>query len=136
MNMFKKILLLIIPVFILTGCGSTLKCEIDTSNYESTIKIKFKDDKPTTYKYKDALDFGNSLNTDSEFDYNEKQTRYGTLISEKYAKVSEFQSVVKVKIDYDFSKNNSSGENALLISRDDTLSSAKTKIESSGYSCK
>lgn len=120
----------------LTGCASTLNCSIKTNNYESSIKIKFKEDKPTTYKYKDAMNFGSILNTDSEFYYNDKQTKYGTLIAEKYARVNEFQNIVKTKINYDFSKNNSDGEKTLMIKRTDSLGTAKQKIESSGYTCK
>ena len=37
-----KILLLVTTIFLLTGCSNTLKCNIETNNYDSSIKIKFK----------------------------------------------------------------------------------------------
>ena len=43
MKRIKIVLLLLVPL-LLTGCASTLKCEIDTNNYTSKIKIKFEDD--------------------------------------------------------------------------------------------
>ena len=52
-----KILLLIATLLLLTGCSNTLKCNIETNNYSSSIKIIFKDDKPTKYKYEDEMKF-------------------------------------------------------------------------------
>lgn len=136
MKRIKKILLMIIPLLILTGCSSNLKCTIKTNNYESTVKIKFVEDKPTTYKYKDAMDFGNTLDADSELYFDNQLTKYRFLIADKFADVIERQSVVKVKVNYDFTKDSSSGEDVLLIKKTDSLGTAKQKIESSGYKCK
>lgn len=132
----KRILLLIIPVILLTGCSNSLKCEIENNNQDSSIKIKFTDNKPTTYKFRDDMNFGNTLDADSELYLDNKLTQYRDLIADKYADVIERQGVVKVKIDYDFTKNKSIGENTLLISRDDTQEIAKQKIEKVGYICK
>ncbi|MGN0974194.1 MAG: hypothetical protein ACI4OT_05565, partial [Bacilli bacterium] len=52
-----KILLLVTTILLLTGCSNTLKCNIETNNYDSSIKIKFENDKPTKYTYKDEMKF-------------------------------------------------------------------------------
>lgn len=134
MKKIKILLLLLVPV-LLTGCANTLKCNIETNNYNSTIKIKFKDDKPTTYKYKDEMKFSTN-STEGEFYYHSKYNEYSILISEKYAQLKNNQENISTKINYDFTKDNSKGENKLLINRKDTIKSATKKIESSGYKCK
>lgn len=128
------LLILIIPIF-LTGCSETLKCTIKTNNYSSEIKIKFKDDKPTTYKYKDVMSFS-ATQTDSEIYYHSKYDQYSILISDKYANLRDKANGVYLKINYDFTKDKSNGENTLLISRNDTQKIALQKIKSSGYTCK
>ena len=75
-----KILLLIATIFLLTGCANTLKCNIETNNYSSSIKIKFKDDKPTKYKYEDEMKFS-ADSADTEIYYHSKYNEYSTLIS-------------------------------------------------------
>lgn len=130
-----KILLLITMLFLITGCSNNLKCNIDTNNYTSTIKIKFKDDKPINYSYKDKMSFPLE-STDSEIYYHSKYNEYNTLINEKHAFLRDAADSVTLKISYDFTKDNSKDEKKLLISRDDTIKSATKKIESSGYKCK
>ncbi|MGM9878475.1 MAG: hypothetical protein ACI31R_00370 [Bacilli bacterium] len=130
-----KILLLITTLFLLTGCSNTLKCTIETSNYNSSIKINFKDDKPTKYKYKDEMKFS-ADSADTEIYYHSKYEEYNTLISEKHAYLRNKPDNVTLKITYDFSKDKSEGEDKLLINRDDTIKTATQKIESSGYKCK
>ena len=134
MKRIKMLLILIIPIF-LTGCSETLKCTIETNNYSSEIKIKFKDDKPTTYKYKDVMSFS-ATQTDSEIYYHSKYDQYSILISDKYANLRDKANGVYLKINYDFTKDKSNGENTLLISRNDTQKIALQKIKSSGYTCK
>ena len=131
-----KIVLLLLAPLLLTGCASTLKCEIDTSNYTSKIKIKFEEEKPLTYKYKDEMVFNNNLSTDSELYYHTQYSKYSYLISEEVAKVTNFANKVSVDINYNFNVNKSQHENILLISRNDTMKEAIKKIESSGYKCK
>ena len=121
---------------LLTGCATTLKCEINTNNYTSTVKIKFENDKPTTYKYSDEMIFTDPLSTDSELYYHSKYEEYSFLITEKYATLSNHNDKVKLKINYDFTKDKTKNENKLLISKNDTLKEASKKIESSGYTCK
>ena len=135
MKRIKIVLLLVVPL-LLTGCASTLKCEIDTNNYTSKIKIKFEEDKPLTYKYKDEMVFTNNLSTDSELYYHTQYSKYSYLIAEDVAKVSNFANKVSVDINYTFNENKSQHENLLLISRNDTMKEATKKIESSGYKCK
>ena len=135
MKRIKSVILLLIPL-LMTGCTTTLKCEIETNNYTSNVKIKFEDDKPTTYKYRDEMIFNDPLSTDSELYYHSKYQEYSYLITEEYATVSNHNNKVKVKIDYDFSKNKTEDESKLLISKNDTIKTATKKIESSGYTCK
>ena len=130
-----KILLLIATIFLLTGCANTLKCNIETSNYNSSIKIKFKNDKPAQYKFKDEMKFSRD-STDTEIYYHSKYNEYSTLISEKHAHLRNKIDSVSLKITYDFTKDKSEVENKLLINRNDTIKTATQKIESSGYKCK
>lgn len=135
MKKVKLLMLLIIP-FLLTGCANTLKCEIETDNYNSKIKVKFENDKPTTYKFKDEMIFKNTLDTDSEIYYHTKYAEYNYLINDKLARVTNSQDKVTIKITYDFTKDNSQGEENLLIKETDSMKNAIKKIESSGYKCK
>lgn len=135
MNRIKGLIILIGILVITTGC-STLKCEIKTNNYNSIIKIKFENNKPTTYNFKDEMLFSNNLNTDSELYYHTKYTSYSYLISDNYARITNHNNKVKLKINYDFTKDKSQGENKLLISKKDTIKTATQKIEKSGYTCK
>ena len=135
MKRIKIALLLLVPL-LLTGCASTLKCEIETSNYNSKIKIKFEEDKPLTYKYKDEMVFNNNLSTDSELYYHGQYSKYSYLIAEDIAKVTNFANKVSVDINYNYNEKQSQYENILLISRNDTMKEATKKIESSGYKCK
>lgn len=135
MKRIKIMLLLVVPL-ILTGCASTLKCEIETKNYNSTIKIKFEEDKPLTYKYKDEMLYSNSLDTDAELYYHSQYSKYNYLINDGFAKITNSATNVKTKIEYNFEENQSQGESTLLISRHDTMKGARSKIESSGYKCK
>lgn len=131
-----KIITLLLAVILLTGCSNNLKCEIKTNNYNSTIKTKFSKDKPVKYTYSDEMLFSDNSNTDSEIYYHTKYEKYSALINEKYAKVRSFQNKVSVKVNYNFSKNKSQNESALIIKRNDTIKSARKKIESLGYKCK
>ncbi len=134
MKRIKFLLLLIVPI-LLTGCANTLKCEIETSNYTSKIKVKFENDKPLTYNFKDEMKF--SVNdADSEIYYHSKYTEFNDLINDKFASVRNGKEAVSVKINYNFKENKSEGENKLLVKRDDTKSTASKRIESSGYTCK
>lgn len=130
-----KILLLVTTMFLLTGCSNTLKCNIETNNYDSSIKIKFENDKPTKYIYKDEMKFSKD-SADTEIYYHSKYNEYSILISEKYAHLRNKIDNVSLKINYDFTKDKSEGENKLLINRNDTIKTATQKIESSGYKCK
>lgn len=134
MKKIKIILILFIPL-ILTGCSETLKCSIETNNYTSNIKISFKDDKPSKYKYKDEMKFS-PTSADAEIYYHSKYDQYSLLISDKYAHIRNKADGVSLKVTYDFTKDNSDGENALIISRNDTKKIATQKIQSSGYKCK
>ena len=134
MKRIKMLLILIIPIF-LTGCSETLKCTIETNNYKSKIKIKFEKDKPTTYKYKDEMRFSSS-STDAEIYYHSKYDQYSLIISDKHANLRDKADGVYLKINYDFTKDKSEGENSLLITRNDTKKTALQKIQSSGYTCK
>ena len=80
--------------------------------------------------------FSNNLNTDSELYYHTKYTSYSYLISDNYARITNHNNKVKLKINYDFTKDKSQGENKLLISKKDTIKTATQKIEKSGYTCK
>lgn len=131
-----KIVLLLLAPLLLTGCASTLKCEIETSNYNSKVKIKFKEDKPLTYKYKDKMIFTNNLSTDSELYYHTQYSKYSYLITEDIAKVTNFANKVSVDINYNYNENQSQYENLLLITRNDTIKEATKKIENLGYKCK
>lgn len=130
-----KILLLITTIFLVTGCSNTLKCNIETNNYSSTIELKFKDDKPTKYKYKDEMKFS-ADSADTEIYYHSKYNEYSTLISEKHAHLRNNIDNVTLKITYDFTEDKSEGEKTLIINRNDTIKTATQKIESSGYKCK
>lgn len=134
MKRIKILMLLIVPV-LLTGCADTLKCEIETNNYNSTIKIKYEEDKPVSYNFKDEMLFSKD-STDSELYYHSKYTEYDHLIMNKYATMRNTGTTVSTKINYDFAKNDKETENKLLITKTDTKKQATKKIKSLGYTCK
>ena len=134
MKRIKILLLLIVPI-LLTGCANTLKCEIETNNYTSKIKIKFENEEPSIYKLEDKMLF-DAESTDTELYYHSKYTEYNDLINNKFAVIRNHPDNVTVKIDYNFKENKTDGENKLLIKRTDTIKEATKKIESSGYTCK
>lgn len=134
MKRIKMILILMIPL-LLTGCSSTLKCTIETNNYNSKVKIKFKDDKPITYKYKDEMKFS-PTSADAEIYYHTKYSELSNLISSRNAHIGNNKASITIKVNYDFTKDKSDGEGNLLINRNDTKKEAIKKIESSGFTCK
>lgn len=127
---------LILICLILTGCKDTLKCEIDTPNYKSEIKIKFENDKPTTYKQKETMIYSDSLDPESEIYYHSQYEKYSYLITDKHVKISNHNNEVTTKIQYDFTQDKSTGETELPISKNDTREKIKQKLESSSYTCK
>lgn len=131
-----KIVVLLVAVFLLTGCSDTLKCNIDTKNYTSDIKIVFENDKPVSYEFSDKMIFDDNLSTDSELYYHSQFSQYSYLVSEEFAKVTNFANKVSVDIEYNFNENSSQGEESLLISRNDSMNAASKKIENLGYKCK
>ena len=130
-----KLVMLLIAVLLLTGCANTLKCKIDTNNYTSKVVIKFKNNKPSTYKFKDKMMFSPQA-PEAELYYHSKYDEHGTLIAEKFAKMRNNVDNITLKVKYDFTKNNSTQEDKLLVSRNDSKNDAKTKIENLGYKCK
>ena len=134
MKRIKIIMLLLISIT-LTGCANTLKCTIKTNNYESTIKVTYKDEKPTKYVFKDKMKFS-ATSADSELYYHSKLTEYESLINEKHAKIRNKATSVDVNITYDFTTDKSAQEGKLLAKRDDTKSKTLKAIEDLGYKCK
>ena len=130
-----KLGVLLIAIVLLTGCTSKLNCKIDTNNYTSKVVVKFENDKPSTYNFKDKMIFA-PLDPNAELYYHSKYDEYGTLIAEKFARMGNNSDNIILKIKYDFTKNNSAQENKLLVDRNDSKNNAKTKIENLGYKCK
>ena len=130
-----KILLLILITIILTGCTNTLKCNIKTDNYTSNIKVKFKNNKPIIYKFKDKMYFSKSPIDKKEY-YKEKYDKYNLLILNNNMNLNNKKSYISTKINYNFNKNNIKQENKLLIKRNYTRKQTLKKIKSLGYTCK
>lgn len=128
-------LVLFLVVVLLTGCSNKLKCNIKTNNYVSKVVIGYEDDKPTTYNFSDKMMFSVQA-PEAEIYYHSKYYEYGTLISEKYAKMRNAADYVSLKIKYDFTKNQSEQENKLLVNREDSKKDAIKKLKNSGYKCK
>lgn len=130
-----ELVVILVAVLLLTGCSNTLKCKIDTNNYTSKVVVKFNNDKPSKYSFRDKMMFS-ALDPNAEIYYHSKYDEYSTLIAEKFAKARNNSDNITLKINYDFTKNNSAQENKLLVNRNDSKNDAKTKIESLGYKCK
>jgi hypothetical protein len=130
-----KILIIVLMAITLTGCADTLKCNIKTKNYESTIKITYKEEKPAKYVFKDKM-FFSELSADSELYYHSKTTEYQDLINEKHARIRNKKTSVETSIKYDFTKDTSAQEGSLLAKRDETKSKTIKRIEDLGYKCK
>ncbi len=130
-----KVIMIVLMSVVLTGCANDLKCSIKTSNYESTVKIAYKEDKPTKYSFKDKMKFS-ATSADSELYYYGKLSEYENLINEKHAKVRNKATSVEVSIKYNFTSDTSAQEGKLLVKRDETKSKAIKRIEDLGYKCK
>ena len=128
-------LVLFLVIVLLTGCSNKLKCNIKTNNYISKLVIMYDGDKPTTYSFSDKMMFAPQA-PEAEIYYHSKYYEYGTLISEKFAKMRNAADYVSLRIKYDFTKNHSEQENKLLISKDDSKEAAIKKLKNSGYTCK
>ena len=133
MKTIKILILLAVPLLI-SGCADTLKCNIKTNNYKSSIKIDFVEDKPTTYRYVDRIVFPKQSD-EAELYYHQKYSEFSALISERYAKVKRNFDKVTTRIKYNFISDQSEKENKLLITKSDTKKNAVKKIESLGYKC-
>lgn len=135
----KELILLFVVTVLLTGCGNKLKCEIDGlvegRKYTSTVVVKFKDEKPSTYSFKDKMMF-DPEDPNAEIYYHSKYDEYSTLLSEKKARISNNTDNISFKVKYDFEEDHSSQENKILIGRDDSREIAKNKLENVGYRCK
>ena len=112
-----------------------LICKADTENFTARVVIKFEDDKPIWYKYKDEMEFFGQIGTDSEFYYHSLNIKYDYLVSEHKAVLTNSGNKIKTNIWYDFVNDPVSGDSLLLVGRDNTRSSAKKKIESVNYVC-
>lgn len=130
-----KILLLILISIMLIGCTNTVNCNIKTNNYTSSIKVKFKDNKPLTYKFKDKMNFSKTSINKKEY-YKEKYNKYNNLILTKNMKLKNKSNYISTKINYNFKKNKEKQENVLLIKRNYTRKQTLKKIKSLGYTCK
>lgn len=134
-----QLFLLIISVVLLTGCSQKLKCKVDTivdsNKYTSTVVVKFEDNKPSTYNFKDKMMFA-ALDPNAEIYYHSKYDEYGTLIAGKFARIGNHTDNISLKIKYNFTNNKSAQEDKLLVSRNDSIEVAKKKLEKVGYSCK
>ncbi len=117
-----------------------VRCTIRTNNYTSTVVVTYGGKKetrntPIKYKFKDKMKF-DATDSDAELYYHSKYDEYGTLLAEKYGYMTNTAYYVSLKIDYDFTKDNSKQENKLLISRNDTREQATVKLKNAGYTCK
>lgn len=112
-----------------------LICKADTENFTAKVVIKFEEDKPIWYKYKDEMEFFGQIGTDSEFYYHSLSIRYDYLISERKAVLTNSGNKIKANIWYDFTKDSEAGDSLLLVGRNNTRESAKKKIESINYVC-
>lgn len=112
-----------------------LICKADTENFTAKVTIKFEENKPVWYKYKDEMEFFGQIGTDSEFYYHSLNSKYDYLISEHKAVISNAGNKIKTNIWYDFTKDSEEGDSLLLVDRKSTRESAKKKIESINYVC-
>lgn len=140
MRGIKMLVILIVPIILISfiifqNTSDVIKCNIDTNNYVSQLKVKFENDKPVKYKFKDKMFFSFDA-PESEIYYHSKYSEYGYLIAEDYASIRNNRTNVTIHINYNFEKDNSVQENKLIIKRTDTKKSALEKIENFGYKCK
>ncbi len=119
----------------LIGCTNTINCNIKTDNYNSNIKVKFRNNKPLTYTYKDKMFFSKTSINKKHY-YQDKYNRYNDLIQNKNIKLKNKKNYISTKINYNFRQNNTKQENKLLIKRNDTKKQTLKKIKSLGYNCK
>ena len=127
----KKIIILLFMLFVLTGCSTKLKCKINTDRYKSKITIKYKEDKPIKYLFKDRMIF-DIKDKNKDIYYKRKQTEYKSLINNYSAKVINKNKKVISSVNYNFKKDINS---YLLIDKNDNIKSSIIKIESIGYRC-
>ena len=130
-----KVIIIVLMSVALTGCANTLKCNIKTSNYESKVKITYKDEKPEKYTFKDKMLFS-ATSADSELYYHKQLSEYEDLINEKHARVRNKATSVELSIKYNFTTDTSAQEGKLLAKRDETKSKTIKRIEDLGYKCK
>ena len=117
-------------ILFLTGCANSLKCNIKTDDYTSSIKIIFKDSVPCKYIFKDLKEFIIYENDINEY-YNLKKDNYKDLGNNANIKMGK--DYVSSTINYKFNSNKPN--NTILIDENDNIVSTISKIESYGYKC-
>ena len=144
MKNIKYFILLVIPMLVITGCGSkkTLKCE----KTNSTITYNFNKDKMKKITIKDVIDLSN------EKDEIENFNEYANIVEEQYKEVyenfkgikysiedSEKDYTITITLEIETSKMNNdelSEISSLVKNSDLNYKDAKEFMESNGYTCK
>lgn len=136
--MKKKLLILVIFVFLLCGCSNTLVCKKETEKEISKVKIKFKHDMPISLDWKRTLVYqdGDAL---IELNYYEEKNYYS-----KYDYTEGFtyeidkkdrKGKIVINVDVDYSKYDISTDVKLPSIYIDRKQN-KFYLENNGYKCK
>jgi len=144
MKNIKYLILLVIPMLVITGCGSkkTLKCE----KTNSTITYNFNKDKMSKIEIKDVIDLSN------EKDEIENFSEYAKMIENQYNEVYEnikgikytledsekdYTITITLEIDTNKINNDELSEISSLVKNSDlNYKDAKEFMENNGYTCK
>ncbi len=129
----KTKVLILVAIFLLTGCSNNLKCNIKTNTYKSKIIISFKNNEPKNYLKKEKIYF--TKKDTKNIYYKLKTSEYKYLINNNYTKIKNKNNKIYIKTKYNFKKRKRIIENKLEIEKNDTRKKAYQKIKSLGYTC-
>ena len=133
----SKFILLILIVFLFSGCSNTLTCIYEQDKNYNVVKMKFSDDKITKLSVKEEKTYDD---TDAyvEMFYYEQLSAYNFLenIEGVKYKIKERKSTVTTKIEIDFSKVSNLNSKLIKVNNRNSYNDAKNIYTYLGYDCK
>ena len=133
----SKIILLILLVFLFSGCSKKLNCVKESENIKSVVNMKFKDNIISKSITTDERFFDDS-DAYIEMYYYEQKNTYSTLddIEGVKYKIKENKSSVTTKLEVDFDDLIVSSSNLITLVPETSYNVANSIYTRLGYVCK
>ena len=133
----SKFILLILIVFLFSGCSNTLTCKYSDDTNENIVKINFKDDKVSKVNIKEVKTYDVN-DAYVEMFYYEQLNNYSFLegIDGIEYSIKEKKSAVTTKIDIDYSIASDFNSNYIKVNNRHSYNDVLNIYTYLGYECK